>query len=163
VDFHNWWHNPLRRVGLLPDNFSGNKSYTRKELRSLLESSGVGPFQTRPFVQELDPLHAPGKFLRDSSPHSPDGASSGRERATFASGCLTVARTQNMRILVAHNAYQKRGGEDSVVEAETRMLQAHGHSIVRHERHNDELRSRSPLATWQPRLRRSGPPDHFAM
>jgi len=52
-----------------------------------------------------------------------------------------------MRILVAHNAYQKRGGEDSVVEAETRMLQAHGHSIVRHERHNDELRSRSPLAT----------------
>ena len=68
VDFHNWWHNPLRRVGLLPDNFSGNKSYTRKELRSLLESSGVGPFQTRPFVQELDPLHAPGKVFAQFVP-----------------------------------------------------------------------------------------------
>jgi SAM-dependent methyltransferase len=63
VDFHNWWHNPLRRLGILPDNFAGNKSYTTKELKSLLESSGIGPFQTRPFVQEVDPGDAPGKIL----------------------------------------------------------------------------------------------------
>jgi len=63
VDFHYWWHNPLRRVGLFPDNFSGNKSYTRKELKSLLASSGIGQFQTQAFVQEVDPLRPTGKIL----------------------------------------------------------------------------------------------------
>jgi SAM-dependent methyltransferase len=63
VDFHNWWHNPLRRLGLLPDNFVGNKSYTRKELRGLLASSGIGQFETRPFIQEVDSRRAPGKAL----------------------------------------------------------------------------------------------------
>jgi len=63
VDFHNWWHNPLRRLGFLPDNFVGNKSYTRKELTALLASSGIGQFETRPFVQEVDPCGAPGKVL----------------------------------------------------------------------------------------------------
>jgi SAM-dependent methyltransferase len=63
VDFHNWWHNPLRRLGLLPDNFVGNKSYTRKEMRDLLANSGIGQFETRPFVQEVDPCRAPGKVL----------------------------------------------------------------------------------------------------
>ena len=32
-----------------------------------------------------------------------------------------------MRILIAHNAYQHRGGEDSVVEAEIALLRSHGH------------------------------------
>jgi hypothetical protein len=63
VDFHNWWHNPLRRMGILPNNFVGNKSYTRKELRGLLQSSGIQQFQTRPFVQEVDPRRGPGKVL----------------------------------------------------------------------------------------------------
>lgn len=36
VDFHNWWHNPLRRLGLMPDNFVGNRSYSRREVRELL-------------------------------------------------------------------------------------------------------------------------------
>lgn len=63
MDFHNWWHNPLRRLGFLPNNFMGNKSYTRKELTSLLSSSGIGEFDTRPFVQEVDPRAAPGKIL----------------------------------------------------------------------------------------------------
>jgi len=63
VDFHNWWHNPLRRLGFLPDNFVGNKSYTRGELTSLLSISGIEEFDTRPFVQEVDPRGAPGKLL----------------------------------------------------------------------------------------------------
>jgi hypothetical protein len=63
VDFHNWWHNPLRRWGLLRENFSGNKSYTRKELGSLLGSSGIGEFQLQPFIQEVDPGQIPGKML----------------------------------------------------------------------------------------------------
>jgi SAM-dependent methyltransferase len=63
VDFHNWWHNPLRRLGILPDNFVGNKSYTHKELRGLLANSGIREFQTRPFVQEVDARGGPGKVL----------------------------------------------------------------------------------------------------
>lgn len=50
-----------------------------------------------------------------------------------------------MKILVAHAAYQKHGGEDVVVEAEERLLRAHGHTVVRYRRHNDELRGRGPL------------------
>jgi glycosyltransferase involved in cell wall biosynthesis len=56
-----------------------------------------------------------------------------------------MARKQNMRILVVHNGYQKHGGEDVVVEAEERLLRAHGHSVVRYRRHNEELRGRGPL------------------
>lgn len=52
-----------------------------------------------------------------------------------------------MKILVSHNGYQQRGGEDGVVEAEARLLQEHGHSVVRYERHNDELRNLGPLDT----------------
>ena len=44
-----------------------------------------------------------------------------------------------MKILVAHNIYQRHGGEDSVVLAEVRLLEAHGHRVMRYQRHNDEL------------------------
>jgi glycosyltransferase involved in cell wall biosynthesis len=50
-----------------------------------------------------------------------------------------------VKILVVHNAYQQRGGEDAVVGAEARLLEAHGHAVVRYERHNDELRGRGAL------------------
>ena len=46
-----------------------------------------------------------------------------------------------MRILVAHNAYQQRGGEDEVVDAEVALLRRHGHEVRTLLRHNDELRS----------------------
>jgi ubiquinone/menaquinone biosynthesis C-methylase UbiE len=68
VDFHNWWHNPLRRLGLLPDNFLGNKSYTRRELRKLLANSGIGQFETMPFVQEVDLLGARGSVFAQFIP-----------------------------------------------------------------------------------------------
>jgi glycosyltransferase involved in cell wall biosynthesis len=44
-----------------------------------------------------------------------------------------------MRVLIAHNAYRQRGGEDEVVEAEAALLTAHGHEVHRYQRHNDEL------------------------
>jgi glycosyltransferase involved in cell wall biosynthesis len=50
-----------------------------------------------------------------------------------------------MKILVAHNAYQQRGGEDAVVGAEVRLLEANGHAVVRYDRHNDELLGRGAL------------------
>ena len=44
-----------------------------------------------------------------------------------------------MKVLVAHNAYQQRGGEDAVVESEVAMLRAAGHEVREYRRHNDEL------------------------
>lgn len=44
-----------------------------------------------------------------------------------------------MRVLIAHNAYQQRGGEDSVVEAEVDLLRRHGHTVQLYSRHNDEI------------------------
>lgn len=44
-----------------------------------------------------------------------------------------------MRVLIAHNAYQQRGGEDVVAEAEAELLRAHGHEVLLYSRHNDEL------------------------
>lgn len=44
-----------------------------------------------------------------------------------------------MRILVAHNAYQQRGGEDAVVESEVTLLRNHGHQVQVYSQHNDAL------------------------
>lgn len=44
-----------------------------------------------------------------------------------------------MRILVIHNAYQQRGGEDSVVEAEIALLRSHGHEVATYFRDNDDI------------------------
>ncbi|MDP9159447.1 MAG: glycosyltransferase [Acidobacteriota bacterium] len=46
-----------------------------------------------------------------------------------------------MKILVAHNAYQQRGGEDAVFAAEAHLLAERGHDVVRYFRTNQELRS----------------------
>lgn len=43
------------------------------------------------------------------------------------------------RVLVAHNAYQQSGGEDSVVEAEVELLRGRGHEVETLTRHNDEI------------------------
>jgi SAM-dependent methyltransferase len=55
VDFHNWWHNPLRRLGLLPENFAHNRSYSRRELAALLSEAGISRYECVPFRQEEDP------------------------------------------------------------------------------------------------------------
>ena len=41
-----------------------------------------------------------------------------------------------MKILVAHNAYRERGGEDAVVDAEVALLRAFGHEVVEYRRDN---------------------------
>ena len=50
-----------------------------------------------------------------------------------------------LRILIAHNAYRLRGGEDLMVDAEEQLLRAHGHEVLRYHRHNDEVDARQPL------------------
>lgn len=51
-----------------------------------------------------------------------------------------------MTILVAHNRYRIRGGEDSVFESECRMLEDAGHKVVRYEKTNADIHDNGGLA-----------------
>jgi len=44
-----------------------------------------------------------------------------------------------MRVLQVHNRYRQAGGEDVVVDAERALLEQAGHTVIRFERHNDEI------------------------
>lgn len=44
-----------------------------------------------------------------------------------------------MRILVAHSFYRARGGEDVVFDAETRLLEQHGHQVFHLTTRNDDF------------------------
>jgi glycosyltransferase involved in cell wall biosynthesis len=48
-----------------------------------------------------------------------------------------------MKILIAHNTYQYRGGEDTVVDAESALLRGHGHAVELYSRSNEELQTMS--------------------
>jgi SAM-dependent methyltransferase/uncharacterized protein YbaR (Trm112 family) len=63
VDFHYWWHNPLRRLGLLPQNFGQNESYTRRDSERLLRESGIEEWRYIPFYQEFEPTNSSSKTL----------------------------------------------------------------------------------------------------
>lgn len=54
-----------------------------------------------------------------------------------------------MRILLAHNAYQQRGGEDAVVDDEIRLLQENDHIVELYGRDNQELAGMPPLLAAQ--------------
>lgn len=51
----------------------------------------------------------------------------------------------SLKVLFVHNAYQQRGGEDSVVEAEVALLQSKGHEVRQYNRNNNELKGASKL------------------
>jgi glycosyltransferase involved in cell wall biosynthesis len=46
----------------------------------------------------------------------------------------------NMKVLLVHNAYQQCGGEDSVVRAETELLERHGDKVCLYTKHNDGIK-----------------------
>ncbi|MGB2622504.1 MAG: glycosyltransferase family 4 protein [Candidatus Acidiferrum sp.] len=48
-----------------------------------------------------------------------------------------------MKILVAHNFYQSRGGEDAVCESEIGLLREAGHQVIEYLRHNNEIHEHS--------------------
>lgn len=50
-----------------------------------------------------------------------------------------------LKIVVVHNAYQQRGGEDSVVDEEVLLLRSRGHEVHLFTRHNDALVGASKL------------------
>ena len=54
IDFHHWWHNPLRRLGLLPQNFGQNKSYIRHQAEKLLREGGIEDWNLVRFYQEFE-------------------------------------------------------------------------------------------------------------
>jgi len=47
------------------------------------------------------------------------------------------------RILIVHNRYQKRGGEDLVVEAEEELLSQNGHEVKLYEKNNKSITAMS--------------------
>jgi glycosyltransferase involved in cell wall biosynthesis len=51
-----------------------------------------------------------------------------------------------LKVLVAHNGYRHRGGEDSVVASELDLLRARGHAVQLYARHNDEADAARPLS-----------------
>jgi glycosyltransferase involved in cell wall biosynthesis len=50
-----------------------------------------------------------------------------------------------MRVLAIHNFYQQPGGEDQVFRDETRLLELHGHEVIRFTLHNDQIADMSRL------------------
>ena len=44
-----------------------------------------------------------------------------------------------MKILMVHNFYRQHGGESAVFEAERRLLQGAGHSVVTYTRESREI------------------------
>jgi len=62
VDFHNWWHNPIRRMKLLKQNFPTQGSYSRKQADELLRGAGDLEFEYFPFFQEFEQSGIVGKI-----------------------------------------------------------------------------------------------------
>ena len=52
-----------------------------------------------------------------------------------------------MRILLVHERYQQRGGEDAVAEAEAALLERNGHRVFYYSRYNSELAKAGLLET----------------
>lgn len=52
-----------------------------------------------------------------------------------------------MKIFVAHNFYQRPGGEDGVFADETALLEQNGHTVYRFTKHNDDINHMSKLKT----------------
>jgi ubiquinone/menaquinone biosynthesis C-methylase UbiE len=55
IDFHHWWHNPFRRLGLLRQNFGTNRSYVRSGAEGLMRECGIEAWKLVRFYQELEP------------------------------------------------------------------------------------------------------------
>lgn len=49
-----------------------------------------------------------------------------------------------MKVLVVHNYYQQRGGEDATFEQECRLLGRFGHDVISYQRSNKEIETAGP-------------------
>src|SRR3954462_2996367 len=55
------------------------------------------------------------------------------------SGRCMVPEKSRMKLLLVHNYYQQAGGEDVVFEAEGRLLEDHGHRVIRYTARNEDV------------------------
>lgn len=53
---------------------------------------------------------------------------------------------KKLNVLMVHNYYQQRGGEDAVVESEVALLRSYGHQVETYFRHNDDVSKLSKLS-----------------
>jgi glycosyltransferase involved in cell wall biosynthesis len=67
--------------------------------------------------------------------HSTRGAVSGR-----------APNSAHMKVAFVHNFYQQAGGEDQVFAAESDLLEAQGHQVLRYTVHNDRIEQMNPLS-----------------
>jgi len=51
-----------------------------------------------------------------------------------------------LKLLLCHNYYQRPGGEDRVFEDEARLLEQHGHEVIRYTRSNDAIHK---MSRWE--------------
>jgi len=73
------------------------------------------------------------------------GASAPGDEKTLDHNTFSFSLNYPMRILLIHNFYQQPGGEDGVFRNEKALLQSRGHQVLEFTRHNDEIKSYSPL------------------
>lgn len=83
----------------------------------------------------------PARIIAESLAQSPNWLASGS--LGCADACFHPAL---MKILVAHNRYHYRGGEDTVVDAEVSLLRERGHEVMLYSRDNNELVHIKPAA-----------------
>lgn len=58
-----------------------------------------------------------------------------------------ISPMKNLRVLIVHNKYIHRGGEDIVVESEAQLLRSRGHPVLLYFENNTQLRLSNPLAS----------------
>ncbi len=56
---------------------------------------------------------------------------------------------KKISVLIIHNSYQNKGGEDKVVESEAELLLNHGNRVEIYKRHNDEINAISKLKLFK--------------
>jgi glycosyltransferase involved in cell wall biosynthesis len=68
------------------------------------------------------------------------------ERAPQAERTREHRGAAPLKVLACHNHYQQPGGEDESFEAEVRLLESHGHAVVRYTLHNDAI---AGMSRWE--------------
>jgi glycosyltransferase involved in cell wall biosynthesis len=65
---------------------------------------------------------------------------------------FTANDGMNERILIVHNTYQRRGGEESVIESEIALLRSQGHAVETYLRSSNDVSEIPPLSLAQQTL-----------
>jgi hypothetical protein len=79
--------------------------------------------------------------LQSTPPSAINGRGAGVGKfAETENSAVTETPARPLRMLLVHNAYQHRGGEDMVADAELELLTAHGHEVREYRQDNEAIR-----------------------